>query len=369
MSPGPSRSPEHRAWWKNLKIVVTDTETTGLTTTSRIVSVAMIELVNGRSGNATAWLVNPGLRKIAQSERHGLDAEALRDALQFGAIADEVVLRLTCGPHERVILAGFNTAFDARMLQSELAACGSSLPRIEMLDVADLAEHVGLRFAPRSLTGLLKALGLDNPAAHTELGDAFTTAAATLQLLQRLIASDNPSLDPVVRPLDPARLTAHTSRRRNSDQPPPELTAEHQAAHHALLTADPQERRASLDVCLRESCEELAARMEDGIASTQDAADVLDWALNHALGTQLSRRVLGRLLSGLGRAAIRTEDRELARRALLDLAEPLQTLGPCTPQDRCGRCEYTDQHLPLRPGPPAPRRGLPAHPREGPQAA
>lgn len=340
MSNQAARTPAQRALWKGLRLVVVDTETTGLTTTSRVVSVAMVELANGRFGNSSAWLVNPGLRTVPQAHRHGLDAEALAGAPPFGAIAEEVVLRLTAGSGERVILTGFNVAFDARMLQAELAAVGRSLPAIEMLDVADLANHVGLVFAPRSLAGLLNTLQERNPAEHTELGDAVSTAKAALVLLDRLLEADDPHLDPVVVPLDPATLGRRRSRRQRPQQDPAPLSAEHLAAHQQPMT-EPDIRRASLDVCLREGCEELAARMEDGISTPLDAADVLDWSMEHALGTELPRRLLGRLLAGIGQAAVRAEDRELARRALLDLAEPLQQLGPCTPEDRCGRCEHT----------------------------
>ena len=147
---------------------------------------------------------------MPQAHRHGLNAEALAGAPPFSAIAEEVVLRLAGGDGERVILTGFKVAFDARMLQAELAAVGRSLPGIEMFDVADLANHVGLVCEPRSLAGLLSTWQERNPAEHTELGDAASTPKAALVLLDRLLEAHDLHLDPVVVPLAPATLGRRT---------------------------------------------------------------------------------------------------------------------------------------------------------------
>lgn len=67
--------------FSGLRVIVCDNETTGLnTTTSRIVSVALSEVQQGRVLAGYATLVDPGLTHIGATHIHHITAEVLRRA-------------------------------------------------------------------------------------------------------------------------------------------------------------------------------------------------------------------------------------------------------------------------------------------------
>ena len=83
--------------WADLQVVVVDTETTGLSPTSRVVSLAAVPIHAGRVFNTFSTLIDPGLPKIGASHIHGITAEILRsaNAPAFASIADTFVDLLT----------------------------------------------------------------------------------------------------------------------------------------------------------------------------------------------------------------------------------------------------------------------------------
>lgn len=116
-----------------------------------------------------------------------------------------------------------------------------------------------------------------------------------------------------------------------------ELTTEHQAAHDTDLT-NARRRLQTLAVCLGHDCPGLASRLEDGVQTSGDACQVLEWAVRQALRTDVERRLVGRLLGGISLLIRRTEDPELARTTYERLQPRLVALGRCTTRRKCGRC-------------------------------
>lgn len=327
------------ATWAGLRVVVVDVETTGLNvTTSRIVSVALAEILAGRVLASYATLIDPGMDRIDAVGIHHLTVETIRAAAAppFPAVAPTLLDRLTPRDAETVILAGHNVVFDALMLHHELARIGTQLPPILLLDTKTLAAHAGV--AADNLATLAGNLGLHPTDTHSAVSDAHTTADALLLLADRLREAD-PTLrieDLTVEFEPTIRLDRAGSIRRSRKQPPP-LTAQHQQAHGKDLTRK-RTREAALSVCLAEDCEELVTRVEDAVTTPRSAATVAEWVWGQLDRDDITRATRGRLLSALAVTLARTNDGPLIRAYFDALTNALPTYGTCDEDDQCDRC-------------------------------
>ena len=113
------------------RVVVLDTETTGLSPAARIVEIAVIEVEprTGRLGPAVHHLINPQTPIPAMATRiHGICNADVRNQPTFGAIAGEL-----SGFLRGATLAIQNARFDRRVLDAELARSGQ--PPLESLGV------------------------------------------------------------------------------------------------------------------------------------------------------------------------------------------------------------------------------------------
>jgi DNA polymerase III epsilon subunit-like protein len=291
-----------------LRVVVCDNETTGLDPiNSRIVSVALNEIVSGRVFGGYARLIDPGKPVIGASEFHGVTLEVLHAAYapMFTSVAPDIQERLTAHHGDTMVLAGFNVVFDALMLHNELARLGESLSDVSLLEVGDLAARAGI--AGESLRELARSLNITAHDPHSSIGDTTVTTEALLQLVDRL-ASDDPAfhVTPFLHPFDPTvRLTRKGAC--NSPRGRDELTREHVTSHETDLTHKTR-REAALAVCVNENRDDLYQWCADGIIDQRRALQVAEW-----VGTQLERDDLiratrGHLLAALAYAAGETED-------------------------------------------------------------
>lgn len=326
------------ALFAGLRVVVCDNETTGLNTTlSRIVSVALSEIQQGRVLAGYATLVDPGLSRIGASQIHYITAEVLRraDAPGFAVVGPRILDHLTPRGGETVVLAGYNITFDALLLHNELLRIGAALPDISLLDVRTLAQNA--QVPGSSLEELAKSLDITPTDAHSAVGDTTVTTEALLRLADQLQRGDADfRLEPLLVPFNPAmRVTRNGTRARIKGEQAP-LTDAHLAAHNTDLTRKPQ-REKSLAVCVAEHCPDLVARCHDGITDTHRAWQVGEW-IGEQLDTDLDRVTRGRLLTALARASAATERGDYIR-ANYDWVVPRLTMwGPCTDTNRCDRC-------------------------------
>ena len=99
----------------NLRMVVVDTETTGIGKADRIVEIAAITISpqTGEIVDEFETLVNPE-RDIGPTSIHGITSSMVEAAPTFEEIATALARRLT-----GAILVGHNLSFDARMLSQE----------------------------------------------------------------------------------------------------------------------------------------------------------------------------------------------------------------------------------------------------------
>ncbi|MDD1612018.1 MAG: DNA polymerase III subunit epsilon [Methylococcaceae bacterium] len=160
----------------NSRIVVLDTETTGLSPEQghRIIEIGCVELVNRRlTGNRFHVYINPE-RVIDDGaiEVHGITNEFLEDKPRFAGVAEDF---LTFVQGAELVI--HNAPFDVGFINHEFALLADPLAPIteycEVFDTLAFArqKHPGQR---NSLDALCKRYGVDN--SHRELHGALLDA-------------------------------------------------------------------------------------------------------------------------------------------------------------------------------------------------
>lgn len=324
--------------FSGLRVIVCDNETTGLnTTTSRIVSVALFEVQQGRVLAGYATLVDPGLSRIGASHIHHITAETLRraQAPNFDVVGPRILEHLTARGDNVVVLAGYNVVFDALLLHNELRRSGSSLPPMKLLEVRTLAELADV--AAGTLTDLAQALNIPTHDTHSSIGDTSVTTEALLRLTDRLRDADPDfRLEPLLVDFDPAMRVTRKGVRRGREEEEP-LTPEHQAAHEVDLTHKTRREKA-LRTCIAERCVHLVARTQDGITDPVRARQVAEWVARQLDRDDLDRVTHARLVTAYTMAAGATGDGDYIKDCFDWLTPRLADWGPCTPGQQCDRC-------------------------------
>ena len=166
------RTPLAEARW-----VVVDCETSGLDAKrDRLLSVAAVEVAGERiTGNARSAVVRQSEASTTQNILvHGLGAEAQRG----GRPLAEVVRELSDFMREAIPVA-FHAPFDRAILERT----GLRAAKRRWLDLATLAPAFFPGRASDDLDGWLAAFGIECPARHDALGDAYATAQLMLVML------------------------------------------------------------------------------------------------------------------------------------------------------------------------------------------
>jgi DNA polymerase-3 subunit epsilon len=161
---------------------VVDVETTGMRASGdRVIEVGVVVVQGARRERVVDRLINPGRHVSSVITRITRITNAdLTAAPEFTAVADEVLDALA----GRVFVA-HNARFDWGFLAAELRrARGISLtgPR---LCTARLARRLVPEAESCGLDWLSGYFGLENPARHRALGDAWATADLLVRLLDR----------------------------------------------------------------------------------------------------------------------------------------------------------------------------------------
>jgi DNA polymerase III epsilon subunit-like protein len=322
-----------RQLWARTRLVVIDTETTGLEADARILSLAVFVVENGVTVDSWSTLVNPGGR-IGATHIHGLDAAKLADAKGFVACSKRL-RSLLVAQTKTTYLAGHNVTYDAGRLAYEFTLLGQEVPEMVLLDTKLLGPLAGIGSSSSSLADFAAAIGLTNPAPHEATADALTTREVVLHFIDKLISAGVSDLSPyAVLPL--ARTTYE-------DSSTIDLEPEHLALHGEPLI-DRVAREKALAQCLAWSCPVLHRRIEDGVTNAASARSLVDWSVTQLERRDLTRYQLGLLAAGALRA-IRGR-RELAVNPKPDLMvtsalrvlSALPTWALCEGDDQCDKC-------------------------------
>jgi len=198
-------------------IAIIDVETTGLFPLrhDRVVELAAIVIDgDGRIVREFVSLVNPG-RDIGPSSIHGLTAEDVLHAPQFGDIAGLLVETL----QGTVAIAGHNVRFDHQFIESEFSRIDSPVPQCFTVCTMQLAG--GGRLSECCCD---YGIPLDGEAHHA-LADARATASLLSMLLpdQPRIVEKLSRLMPIQWPAIPSTrkqpITRDEFRRRQTEPP------------------------------------------------------------------------------------------------------------------------------------------------------
>jgi DNA polymerase III subunit epsilon len=167
------------------RVVVIDTETTGLLTQDRVIEVAVVSLdLTGRIIDEWDTLINPD-RDVGPAWLHGITPAMLADAPRFDEVAAEIAARL----HGAVVCA-HNLRFDALMLGREYDRAGLEIDwgtGLDTLAVTGAKLAVACQIAGIVLTG-----------NHRALVDARATAALAIAVADRFtVATPARLLTPV----------------------------------------------------------------------------------------------------------------------------------------------------------------------------
>ena len=320
-------------FWEDKRLVVIDTETTGLQASARILSIAIYVVENGTTVESWSTLINPGTF-IGATHIHGLDATKLANAKAFPVFADKVRGLLTSSPR-KTYLTGHNVVFDAARLAYEFRLLGEEPPAMYLLDTKRLAPAVGIGTASSGLAEFAAALGVANPAPHEANADALVTREVILRSIDKLIDQGITDLD--IYAVWPSKSSA------SDDERTYDLEPEHLALHSAALSI-PKVRREALGQCLAWQCPELNRRIEDGVTNAATARELLAWAIEQLGDRSLSRYQLGLLADGAVRTMFGRRDLLVNAKPDLMLSNTLELLGAyskwdqCDSDDKCDRC-------------------------------
>jgi DNA polymerase III subunit epsilon len=172
---------------RKINFVVFDTETTGLRPVEgdELISIGAVRVVNGRILTSETFerLINPGraIPKVS-TEIHGIT-----DAAVEGKPPAEVVLPQFKSFVGDSVLVAYNAAFDMKFLELKEARAGVTFDN-PVLDAQLLSIYLQPELAEHSLGSIAHQLGVEVVARHTAVGDAITTAAVLVKLLDLLQA-------------------------------------------------------------------------------------------------------------------------------------------------------------------------------------
>tara|TARA_R110002095_G_scaffold215098_2_gene208503 strand:- start:971 stop:2170 length:1200 start_codon:yes stop_codon:yes gene_type:complete len=115
-----------RSWMTEGRLLLFDTETTGVSSFDRIVQISFYEVINGKfTGQAFNSYINP-CRSISKRayEAHDLTRDFLKTKPKFADVFSTI--RAFCG--ENPLLVAHNAQFDIRMLRQEIQRLDAILP-------------------------------------------------------------------------------------------------------------------------------------------------------------------------------------------------------------------------------------------------
>jgi len=157
-----------------------DVETTRLDPkVGHVIEIAVVLTEDDGTPVGEEWttLINPGTTDVGRTDIHGIRAEWLSDAPQFGEIAGDLAERLS--GH---IPVAHNKNFDVGFLSAEWSRAGFGKLDLCAVDTLPMARAIGL---PGKLGKLAASLGVPLDGAHRALGDTRALADVFVALLDR----------------------------------------------------------------------------------------------------------------------------------------------------------------------------------------
>lgn len=195
--------------WKDLHLVVVDTETTGLDAKAgRVIEVGIIHFEGGQIVDRYGTLIDPGV-PIPQEVVGitGIKDEDVAGKPPFAAVAEEVARRLSQG-----VIVGYNLAFDRGFLTAEFDRLGMSWPDRPCLDPLILVRELHRNQGSKKLGVAAARMGISLEEAHRATADAEVAGLVLLELAARYGERLPPSLD------DLLVLQAHWEQQQVAEQ-------------------------------------------------------------------------------------------------------------------------------------------------------
>jgi len=168
------------------RVVVFDTETTGMSNGDEIVQIAAVEYVDGLRSKTLNLYVVPTCEISPEAEAvHGLS----RAFLEANGISPcEALERFFAFVGQGALLVGHNVPFDFRMLRNACArfAHAVDLESFAFCDTLRLAKRLVPGLPCYSLSTLIVALKLDGRNTHDALDDTLACGELFLELSRRI---------------------------------------------------------------------------------------------------------------------------------------------------------------------------------------
>ncbi|MDP3277833.1 MAG: 3'-5' exonuclease [Deltaproteobacteria bacterium] len=161
------------------RVVIVDTETTGLQRTARLVEVAAVLIERGKVIETWSTLVDPQMRIPWEVTRiHQITDAMVRGAPDARHAIDALRERVQDTP---VVM--HNASFDLRILAQESLRLGIDPPMSRALCTMKLARETFVGLASYRLSYLAYTLALVQTVSHRAQADAMVTA----QLYERIV--------------------------------------------------------------------------------------------------------------------------------------------------------------------------------------
>jgi len=168
------------------RVVVFDTETTGVTNSDEIVQIAAAEYIRGERTRTLSVYVTPTCDIHPEAEAaHGLSREFLEEN---GVAPTEALEQFFDFIGHDAFLVGHNIHFDLRMLQNECRKFGyeADVGDLSFCDTIRLAKRLVPGLSCYRLSNLIDVLGLDGDNSHDALDDTLACGALFFDLIGRI---------------------------------------------------------------------------------------------------------------------------------------------------------------------------------------
>lgn len=168
------------------RVVVFDTETTGISRCDEIVEIAAAEFVAGELTRSIKLYVSPTCPMNPAAEAvHGLSLDFLAEN---GCEPTRALERFFEFLGDDVLLVAHNLAFDYRILQNECRKFdfSTSIEHIDFCDTLAMARKVVPGLERYRLSYLIEALGLKGDNSHDALDDTLACAELFFDLVGRI---------------------------------------------------------------------------------------------------------------------------------------------------------------------------------------
>lgn len=166
------------------RVIVFDTETTGMSNDDEICQIAAVEYVHGTLTRSMDEYLVPSCRMNLWAEgAHGLSMEFLRRNGIHPAIGLGRFVGFIAGCD---LLVAHNLPFDLRMLKNGCVKYGAhhAWDGVRTCDTLALARQIHPEFECHALWHLIDALGVDGTNSHDALDDARACAEVFFKLVK-----------------------------------------------------------------------------------------------------------------------------------------------------------------------------------------